>query len=104
MYPKTLIGKMTEHDAKADLVNTGWNGTGKRISLKNTRTIIDAIINVAIDTAPTQTIPYLNLKIPTFLAQVSDAILDPRKTYKDATKWERKAIDLASRYLKNFEQ
>lgn len=104
MYSKTLIGKMKEHGAKAYLVNTGWNGTGKRISLKNTRAIIDAIINSDIDVAPTRTIPHLNLTIPTVLAGVSEGILDPRTTYKDPMEWERKAIDLASRYIKNFEQ
>jgi len=104
MYSKTLIGKMKEHGAKAYLVNTGWNGTGKRISLKNTRAIIDAIINSDIDTAPTTTIPYLNLTIPTLLPEVSEGILDPRATYKDPSEWERKALDLASRYIKNFEQ
>lgn len=104
MYSKTLIGKMKEHGAKAYLVNTGWNGTGKRISLKNTRAIIDAIINCDIDTAPTATIPYLNLTIPTILPEVGEGILDPRATYKDPMEWERKAKDLATRYIKNFEQ
>ena len=104
MYSKTLIGKMKEHGAKAYLVNTGWNGTGKRISLKNTRAIIDAIINSEIDTVDTIAIPFLNLTIPTELTNVSEEILDPRKTYKDGAEWERKAIDLSTRYIKNFEQ
>lgn len=104
MYSKTLIGKMKEHGAKAYLVNTGWNGTGKRISLKNTRAIIDAIINSDIDTADTIKIPFLNLTIPTILPEVSPEILDPRATYSDRNEWERKAKDLASRYIKNFEQ
>ncbi len=104
MYSKTLIGKMKEHNAKAYLVNTGWNGTGKRISLKNTRAIIDAIINSDIDKAPTNEIPFLNLTFPTALPNVSDGILDPRATYKDKTEWERKAHDLAMKYIKNFEQ
>jgi len=104
MYSKTLIGKMKEHGAKAYLVNTGWNGTGKRISLKNTRAIIDAIINSDIDKAPTNEIPFLNLTFPTVLPNVSEGILDPRDTYKDKADWERKAKDLALRYIKNFEQ
>ncbi len=104
MYSKTLIGKMKEHGAKAYLVNTGWNGTGKRISLKNTRAIIDAILNSEIDTAETKTIPFLNLTIPTALTNVSQNILDPRDTYKEVSEWESKAQDLASRYIKNFEQ
>jgi phosphoenolpyruvate carboxykinase (ATP) len=103
-YSKTLIGKMKEHGAKAYLVNTGWNGTGKRISLKNTRAIIDAIISGEIDEAETRDIPYLNLTIPTILPNVSDGILDPRDTYKDPKDWESKAKDLSARYIKNFEQ
>ncbi len=104
MYSKTLIGKMKKHGAKAYLVNTGWNGTGKRISLKNTRAIIDAIISGEIEAAETSTIPFLNLTIPTLLFNVSEGILDPRDTYEDKQEWERKAKDLAARYIKNFEQ
>ena len=104
MYSKTLIGKMKEHGAKAYLVNTGWNGTGKRISLKNTRAIIDAIISGEIEAAETNAIPYLNLTIPTELPNVTTGILDPRDTYVDTSEWERRAKDLAARYIKNFEQ
>jgi phosphoenolpyruvate carboxykinase (ATP) len=104
MYSKTLIGKMKEHGAKAYLVNTGWNGTGKRISLKNTRAIIDAIISSEIDGVKTKDIPFLNLTVPTALSNVSHGILDPRDTYKDKEEWASKAKDLASRYIKNFEQ
>ncbi len=86
------------------MVNTGWNGTGKRISLKNTRAIIDAIISGEIDEAQNKTIPFLNLTIPTVLPKVSEGILDPRDTYKDGAEWERKAKDLSARYIKNFEQ
>ena len=104
MYSKTLIGKMKEHGAKAYLVNTGWNGTGKRISLKNTRAIIDAIISGEIDQVKTRTIPYLNLTIPIILSNVSEGILDPRDTYKNKEEWAKKTKDLASRYIKNFEK
>ncbi len=104
MYSKTLIGKMKEHGAKAYLVNTGWNGTGKRISLKNTRAIIDAIISCEIDQMETKHIPFLNLTIPVELPLVDKGILDPRETYKSEEEWEVKAKDLASRYIKNFEQ
>jgi len=104
MYSKTLIGKMKEHGAKAYLVNTGWNGTGKRISLKNTRAIIDAIISGEIDQMETKHIPFLNLTVPTSLPNVSEGILDPRDTYKTEEEWEVKAKDLAARYIKNFEQ
>ena len=104
MYSKTLIGKMKEHGAKAYLVNTGWNGTGKRISLKNTRAIIDAIISGEIDTMEKRDIPFLNLTIPTALPNVSEGILDPRDTYTTEDEWTVKAKDLASRYIKYFEQ
>ncbi|KMQ68212.1 phosphoenolpyruvate carboxykinase [Chryseobacterium sp. FH2] len=104
MYSKTLIGKMKEHGAKAYLVNTGWNGTGKRISLKDTRAIIDAIIDGSIEDAPKTRIPIMNLEVPTELPNVSEGILDPRNTYNNASEWEEKAKDLASRYIKNFDQ
>jgi len=95
---------MKEHNAKAYLVNTGWNGTGKRISLKNTRAIIDAIINGDINKAETKTIPFLNLTFPIALPNVSEGILDPRDTYADKAEWDAKAKDLATRYIKYFEQ
>jgi phosphoenolpyruvate carboxykinase (ATP) len=104
MYSKTLIGKMKEHGAKAYLVNTGWNGTGKRISLKDTRAIIDSIIDGSIENADKTTIPVMNLEIPTSLPNVSEGILDPRDTYNDDSEWEEKAKDLAAKYIKNFEQ
>ena len=103
MYSSTLVAKMKEHGAKAYLVNTGWNGTGKRISLKDTRAIIDAILNGSIDKAETIDIPFLNLTAPKMLPNVSD-ILDPRNTYKDVAEWEVKAKKLAALYIKNFEQ
>ncbi|MEC3877181.1 phosphoenolpyruvate carboxykinase (ATP) [Chryseobacterium salviniae] len=104
MYSKTLIGKMKEHGAKAYLVNTGWNGTGKRISLKDTRAIIDAIIDGSIEDAPKTRIPIMNLEFPTSLPNVSEGILDPRDTYSNVEEWEEKAKDLAAKYIKNFEQ
>ena len=88
--------------AKAYLVNTGWNGTGKRISIKDTRGIIDAILSGAINNAPTKTIPYFNFEVPTELPGVDSHILDPRDTYADASVWETKAKDLAGRFVKNF--
>lgn len=103
MYSKTLVSKMKEHNAKAYLVNTGWNGTGKRISLKDTRAIIDAILDGSIDKSETVHIPFLNLKAPKSLPNVSN-ILDPRNTYADVVQWEEKAIKLAGLYIKNFEQ
>ncbi|MDR1258913.1 MAG: phosphoenolpyruvate carboxykinase (ATP) [Tannerellaceae bacterium] len=103
MYAKTLGGKMKEHGAKAYLVNTGWNGTGKRISLKDTRAIIDAIIDGSIEKAERVHVPVLNLTIPKTLPGVSD-ILDPRTTYANVADWETKARSLAARYIKNFEQ
>ncbi|MDR1880626.1 MAG: phosphoenolpyruvate carboxykinase (ATP), partial [Tannerellaceae bacterium] len=102
-YAKTLGGKMKEHGAKAYLVNTGWNGTGKRISLKDTRAIIDAIIDGSIEKAERVHIPILNLTIPKALPNVSD-ILDPRSTYANVGDWETKAKSLAAKYIKNFEQ
>ena len=101
-YAEELVKKMEVSGAKAYLVNTGWNGTGKRISIKDTRGIIDAILNGDIKTAPTKTIPYFNFEVPTELPGVDPAILDPRDTYADAAEWEAKAKDLAARFNKNF--
>jgi phosphoenolpyruvate carboxykinase (ATP) len=103
-YAKELVRKMDEHKAKAYLVNTGWNGTGKRISIKETRAIIDAIIDGSIEKAETAHIPVLNLTVPVRLPNVSNGILDPRDTYTDRTVWESKARDLAGKYHKYFEQ
>ncbi len=103
-YGEELVRKMEQHGATAYLVNTGWNGTGKRISIKDTRGIIDAILDGSIDKATTKTIPIFNLEVPVELPGVDPAILDPRDTYKDPAEWEKKARDLASRFIKNFEQ
>ena len=93
---------MKQSGAKAYLVNTGWNGTGKRISIKDTRGIIDAILSGAIENAPKKSIPYFNFEVPTELPGVDSKILDPRDTYADASEWENKAKDLAGRFIKNF--
>ena len=103
-YASDLAKKMEEHDAKAYLVNTGWNGTGKRISLKDTRAIIDAILDGSIEKAETFHVPILNLYAPKALKNVSEGILDPRDTYPSSADWEVKARLLAAKYIENFEQ
>ena len=101
-YGEELVKKMQMSGAKAYLVNTGWNGTGKRISIKDTRGIIDAILDGSILKAETKTIPYFNLEVPTALPGVDSGILDPRDTYADPAQWDEKAKDLAGRFTKNF--
>ena len=101
-YAEELVRKMEKVGAKAFLVNTGWNGTGKRIAIKDTRGIIDAILSGAILNAPTKKIPHFDFEVPTELPGVNPAILDPRDTYADPSVWEEKAKDLASRFVKNF--
>ena len=101
-YAEELVKKMDKVGAKAYLVNTGWNGTGKRISIKDTRGIITAIQNGDVAKAQTKKIPYFNFEVPTSLPGVDPAILDPRDTYKDAAEWDEKAKDLAARFQKNF--
>ena len=101
-YAQELVKRMNMSGAKAYLVNTGWNGTGKRISIKDTRGIIDAILNGDINKAPTKKIPYFNLEVPTVLNGVATNILDPRDTYANPQDWDTKAQDLASRFVKNF--
>ncbi|MCR5502999.1 MAG: phosphoenolpyruvate carboxykinase (ATP) [Lachnospiraceae bacterium] len=103
-YGEELVKKMQKSGAKAYLVNTGWNGTGKRISIKDTRGIIDAILNGDVLKAPTKKIPIFDFEVPTELPGVDPAILDPRDTYADASEWETKAKDLADRFVKNFKK
>jgi phosphoenolpyruvate carboxykinase (ATP) len=104
IYASVLANKMDQYGAKAYLVNTGWNGTGKRISIKDTRAIIDAILDGSIEKAKTRHIPILNLTCPEKLNHVSEGILDPRETYSQISDWETKAKNLSSRYHKYFEQ
>ena len=101
-YAEELVKKMEANGSKAYLVNTGWNGTGKRISIKDTRGIIDAILDGSIEKAETKHIPFFNFEVPTELPGVDTNILDPRNTYADAAQWEEKAKDLAARFQKNF--
>jgi len=103
-YGEELVKKMQKSGAKAYLVNTGWNGSGKRISIKDTRGIIDAILDGSIDKAPTKKMPYFDFEVPTALPGVDPNILDPRDTYTDAAQWDEKAKDLAGRFIKNFDK
>ena len=103
-YAQELVKKMQKSGAKAYLVNTGWNGTGKRISIPDTRGIIDAILDGSILKAETKKIPMFDFVVPTALPNVNPAILDPRDTYADASQWEEKAKDLAARFIKNFKK
>ena len=103
-YAQELVKKMQKSGAKAYLVNTGWNGTGKRISIPDTRGIIDAILDGSILKSETKQIPMFNFTVPTALPKVNPAILDPRDTYANASEWETKAKDLAGRFIKNFEK
>ena len=103
-YGEELVKKMEAHNATAYLVNTGWNGTGKRISIQDTRAIIDRILDGSIEKAETKIIPVFNLEVPTSLNEVHDDILDPRDTYKDKSEWNRKATNLAGLFIKNFDK
>ena len=101
-YAEELVKKMEKSGAKAYLVNTGWNGSGKRISIRDTRGIIDAILDGSIAKSPMKKMPYFNFEVPTELPGVDPKILDPRDTYSDASEWDAKAKDLAQRFVKNF--
>ena len=103
-YGEELVKKMEENNATAYMVNTGWNGTGKRISIKDTRAIIDAILDGSIENAQTTTIPIFNFVVPTSLHDVNATILDPRNTYNDVKDWNTKAENLAELFIKNFVQ
>jgi phosphoenolpyruvate carboxykinase (ATP) len=95
---------MEQHNATAYMVNTGWNGTGKRISIKDTRAIIDAILDGSIEKAETKVIPVFNFEVPTALHDVDSNILDPRNTYANTEDWTAKATNLAGLFIKNFVQ
>ena len=103
-YGEELVKKMEQHKATAYMVNTGWNGTGKRISIKDTRAIIDRILDGSMEKVETQMVSIFNLEIPTTLEGVDINILDPRKTYTETSEWETKATDLANRFVANFVQ
>ncbi|MFP1930205.1 phosphoenolpyruvate carboxykinase (ATP) [Lonsdalea quercina] len=103
-YAEVLVKRMQASGAQAYLVNTGWNGTGKRISIKDTRGIIAAILNGSIEEAETKTLPIFNLSVPTALAGVDPSILDPRDTYESAAQWQANAEDLAQRFIANFDK
>ena len=103
-YAEELVKKMERSGAKAYLVNTGWNGTGKRISIKDTRGIINAILSGEIEKAPTKKLPIFDLEIPTELPGIDTGILDPRDTYADKAQWEEKANKLADMFVENFKQ
>jgi phosphoenolpyruvate carboxykinase (ATP) len=103
-YGEELVKKMEQHNATAYMVNTGWNGTGKRISIKDTRAIIDRILDGSLENAETQIIPIFNLEVPIELEGVNTQILDPRNTYAEASEWEGKAENLAALFIKNFAQ
>ena len=103
-YAEELVKKMEKNDATAYLVNTGWNGTGKRISIKDTRAIIDAILDGSIEKAETKNIPYFDFKVPVALHDVNSGILDPRDTYATPEEWNEKAKELAELFIHNFEK
>ena len=103
-YGEELVKKMEKHKTQAYMVNTGWNGTGKRISIKDTRAIIDAILDGSIEKSETLVIPIFNFKVPTALHDVNSAILDPRASYQNKDEWNKKATNLAQLFISNFEQ
>lgn len=103
-YGEELVKKMEENNATAYMVNTGWNGTGKRISIKDTRAIIDRILDGSVEKATLKSIPVFNLQVPTALEGVNPDILDPRDTYSEASEWDTKAKKLGELFIKNFVQ
>lgn len=104
IYAELLASRMAQHGARAYLVNTGWNGSGQRISIKATRAIIDAILDGSIDKAQTQEVPVFGLSVPTDLPGVDSALLDPRSSYDDPSQWQVNAENLAALFVENFAQ
>jgi phosphoenolpyruvate carboxykinase (ATP) len=104
VYADVLSKRMRAAGARAFLINTGWNGKGTRISLANTRALIDAIMADEINEAETTTLPIFNLRIPTRLAGLDERVLDPRSSYDDPAEWQKKAEHLASLFIENFKK
>ena len=103
-YAEVLNKRMHDAGAKAYLINTGWNGQGKRISLANTRALINAIFDGELDDAETETLPIFNLQMPKALAGLDSSVLDPRSSYEDPAEWEKRARHLGGLFVDNFEK
>src|SRR3954463_2098460 len=106
-YAELLAEKMQKHNARVWLVNTGWGGggpgVGKRISLKNTRAIIDAIHDGSLAKAPTVKDPVFGFDVVTDCPNVPAEILIPRNAWSDQAAYDATAKKLAGLFNKNFE-
>lgn len=107
-YAELLAEKMRTHSADAWLVNTGWSGgaygTGKRMSLKYTRAILDAIHDGSLAKCDTVTDPVFGLHIPTSCSQVPEEILVPKNTWADGEAFDKTATKLANLFIENFKK
>ncbi|MFT5084127.1 MAG: phosphoenolpyruvate carboxykinase (ATP), partial [Lentisphaeria bacterium] len=101
-YAQELVKRMKASNAKAYLVNTGWNGSGKRISLQATRAIIDAIMDGSLDDVETDILPFFNLRMPVHVNGVDDVLLNPINSYADVSEWDKRAKNLAELFIENF--
>ncbi len=106
VYADLLRRKMLQHNAQCWLVNTGWTGgpfgVGKRISIRYTRTLLDAALSGALDHVPYRTDPVFGFSVPTQCAGVPEEILDPANTWGNRDEYYRKYDALAARFIDNF--
>jgi len=107
-YARMLGEKLTRHGVRVYLLNTGWTGgpygIGERIKLSATRAMVRAALTGALDTAETYTDPVFGLHVPLHIPDVPDAIMRPRKTWRNPNAYDAKARDLAARFVENFKQ
>jgi len=106
IYANELTSKMKQHGADAWLVNTGWTGgpygTGTRIDLPTTRTIINSILDDSIKDSDFVNLPVFNLSIPEKIRGVRSSLLDPSQAWESRVKWHLAATDLAFKFINNF--
>jgi phosphoenolpyruvate carboxykinase (ATP) len=106
VYAKLLRAKMEKHHARCILLNTGWSGgrygVGKRISIKDTRALLNAALRGDLHKAEFEVHPIFNLKMPKSCPGVDPKILNPRNTWADKAAYDEAANKLRDMFRKNF--
>ena len=104
VYAKMLAEKVAKSGAKVYLVNTGWNGTGKRMKLSYTRAMVTAALNGELEKAEFVTDSYFGVAVPTSCPNVPEELMIPANTWKDKAAYEAKAKELARSFVENFKK
>ena len=104
VYANMLAEKVEKSGANVYLVNTGWNGTGKRMKLSYTRAMVTAALNGDIEKSEFVTDPTFGVKVPTSIPGVPSELLIPANTWEDKAAYEAKAKELAKSFVENFKK